>query len=551
MKGEELKPSQALVDSLEQKICALRKMLVEAVEAKAAAEQDVLTQRARYEELTQRVPWAVVRIRPDGTYVDANHYFCNLIGQKKRDILDQKIGTRGEPPEWTKAVLDIEGGDAKEIHMPIKGEDHYFLIKKYQDRVSRYVSVLAIDQTERTKALSEAQRQAERADTANRAKSQFLAVISHEIRTPMNGILGMADMLEGTSLSEQQTHWVQTILSSGTALSGLIDNILDFTKIEDGAIELQSRKFNPEELLAQVANMFSAEASVKNLKVLLQKDLNTPKYVIGDALRIQQVLSSLISNAIKFTEQGNIVLSIGGSSSPNHWMLEYQIKDSGIGIESDRISEIFKAFNYTDTQFTRHSVGSGLGLTIVGGLVKLMKGQVSVQSTPGRGSIFTVQLPLLVAEEEVQKPKLSKRALSNVHLRNALLGHHILVAEDNEVNQQVVTAFLKRLGCTVYCAENGLAAIEALTQDPDFDLILMDIDMPVMDGISATTAIRQGQGHRANIPIVALTANAMMDHKRLCLDAGMNDFLTKPVTTEQLYQALKLLLIQDKSPDST
>ncbi len=371
------------------------------------------------------------------------------------------------------------------------------------------------------------------ADLASSAKSQFLSNMSHEIRTPLNGILGMAEVLARTPLSAEQARYLCAITSAGQSLHALLGDILDLAKIEAGRIVVEQIDFDLTALLVALADAFRELASARGN--VLTTDLRIPAKlaVNGDPTRLRQVLSNLLSNAIKFTEHGTLTLAAERMLTPagdaRIW-LRFVVRDSGIGIAREALARLFQPFVQADESTTRRFGGSGLGLVICRHLVGLLGGSIAVDSRLGEGSAFTVELPFTWSLAPLAE---DGAAASGVQT----LAGRILVAEDNPVNQSVIEAMLGELGVTVTIVNNGAAAVDAL-RGASFDLVLMDCQMPVMDGYAATAAIRADTGARVHVPIVALTANALPEDRRRCLDAGMDDYLSKPIRLAALAACL-------------
>ena len=392
----------------------------------------------------------------------------------------------------------------------------------------------------------EYQRLSESAMAASEAKSEFLANMSHEIRTPLNGILGMAELLHGTRLDEKQRHYCETIATSGNALHDQLSQILDLAKIEAGKIELEAIRFEPARLLDEVTHTFRDLATQRGNALTTHVEPVAKLLVKGDPTRLRQVLSNLVSNAIKFTEHGTISLSLQRIDSPagdTRVWLQFVVRDSGIGMTPAVQEKLFQPFMQADNSTTRNYGGSGLGLVISRQLVEKMGGSIRVKSTSGSGTTMLVEVPFSFALKSVITAP--KHASVPPVLPQPKVAR-VLVAEDNSVNQEVIHAMLKRLGVYATLADNGEEAVQALARE-DFDLVLMDCQMPLLDGYQATERIRAIDAGK-RIPIVALTANAFTEDRQRCLDAGMDDYVAKPITIAELEQVLARWLPYTKQP---
>jgi signal transduction histidine kinase len=450
--------------------------------------------------------------------------FTFLVARRLAGSLSQPIRDIGD------AVKAIQNGDYK-TPLPIVDDTELGALSQH---INNLASGLEQASREQQQAMAQLIQTREEAEKANNAKSDFLAMMSHELRTPMNGVLGMLQLLETTDMTEEQVEYAALASESTEHLLKVINDILDFSRIERSELELEHIPFNLADLISACAQSFQHSAVQRGLDLQLQiPDDMRGLQVQGDPTRIRQILVNLVGNALKFTEQGRVTIESQWQSL-DHELLWFTctVRDSGIGISAQSLELMFNAFQQADSSISRRYGGTGLGLPIARTLAERMGGTLRAQSEEGRGSVFTLEIPLALYQQPL--PARSLRAPSG---KGDGEGRNVLLVEDNPVNQTVIEAMLRSLGFTVSVAADGAQAVRS-AESLIFEAILMDCRLPIIDGYEATRQIRQLPGC-TDLPIIALTANALQGDREACLSAGMNDYLAKPFKRVDLQQILQ------------
>jgi len=514
------------------------------------AEAALQASEAKFSQAFIASTYAIIITRAaDGVIVEVNPAFETMVGYCRAEVLgkstlDLALWEDSQDRQHFLSVL-IESGRADAQEYRFRKKSGAILIGLLSARLftlnnERVLLGNITDITERKQIEEELARSRDAAQAANRAKSEFLANMSHEIRTPMNAVIGLTHLALETDLTLKQQDYLHKIQSSGQALLGLINDILDLSKIEADRLELEQIPFSLDQVLDRIATMTSLKAEEKGLTFGFHLDPATPRRLLGDPLRLGQILLNLVNNAVKFTAQGEVVVSVSPVARAGAQVrLCFAVRDTGIGILPAQQARLFEVFSQADGSTTRRYGGTGLGLAISKKLADLMGGEISVESAPGVGSTFTFVLPftLDVSAAEAQLEVMPASEVAASPAPSTVVGARALLVEDNDINQMVAREILEGFGLVVEIAGDGRAAVELLRANPTrCTLVLMDLQMPEMDGFEATRIIREELG--LDLPIIAMTAHALADERQHCLASGMNDHVAKPIDPPTLLTVL-------------
>jgi PAS domain S-box-containing protein len=532
-------------------IMGILQVLNKGLNNRKEAELRLAESQSRMSAVLNSAKEAVILIKKDSTLVLINEYAKEMSIQHSGKELQEGMKFFDFFPEekipYYQAIFDkvIQGevqiGDVQ-LNSP-EGPRWYetvFYPVKNKKGIVDNICISTREITERLKYQEELLAAKKKAESAERLQETFLANMSHEIRTPMNGIVGMTDILSSTVLTNEQRNIVKTIKKSSDTLLFLINDILDLSKIKAGKLNIEKVPFEFNEVLDSVTTPFEIKAKFNNIQFEVKNKINFPLHIIGDQFRLIQILNNLLGNAIKFTKEGGVTLTIEEEKvSPKQIQLQFSVSDTGIGIEEDKLESIFKSFEQGTNSITREFGGTGLGLSITKKLIELQKGSISVESVYGKGTTFRFNIPYELAELKVKPVGMRQEPVDFTVLK----GRKVLVVEDNEINQMVISQTLRKVGIDYTIANHGKEAVHILQGGKEFDLIIMDLHMPELDGYRTTTVIRNELN--IHIPIIAMTASVLQDERNKCLQLGMNDYIAKPFDQAELFASISRLLGQN------
>ncbi|KAB2641820.1 MAG: response regulator [Verrucomicrobia bacterium] len=530
--------------------------------ARKASEQALRESGRRHQVILQTAMDGFWLVDAEGRLLEVNDAYCRMSGYSREELLRMHIAGLQDAAATDDIANRIQQLQAHleerfesrhrrkdgstfdvEVSVQCRPDDGLPVVIFLRDITERKHAETQLIETNRQleAATLRANELTAQAEMANAAKSAFLANMSHEIRTPLNGVIGLTGLMLDTELNAEQRRYANTIRSSGGILLGLINDFLDISKIEAGKLELEALDFDLTNLLEDFAQAQALRVRDKGITLLCGADPAVPTLLRGDVGRLRQILSNLTDNAIKFTHAGGVTIQVSALNMSQHdVVLRFSVRDTGIGIPADKLGMLFEKFSQVDASTTRQYGGTGLGLAISKQLAELMGGQIDVSSTVGQGSEFWFTARLARRTVEAVPRTAARRSVAH-QLRNVLAGRKasVLLAEDNITNQQVALSILKHLGLQADGVANGAEAVFAVTSRP-YDLVVMDVQMPVMDGLEATRQIRRlrSTASKPSLPIIAMTANAIQGDRSKCLEAGMNDYVSKPVSPQGLAEVL-------------
>jgi len=527
----------------EEEINYLRQRVADLEESCRMAENLLVNREAKFKGIIDNFRLGLLEVEPNGVIIDANESFCEMSGFSLEELFG-KDGGEMLLDEFEKERMKernasrIEGeADVYELRVLNKArETRYWLVSAAPllgDDGNIHGSIgIHWDITEMKQLEFELKGARHKAEESSKAKAMFLANMSHEIRTPLNGIVGMAEQLAQSQLDADQRYFIDIMRSASSTLLSIINDVLDISKIESGKFSIETTPFNLNETIRRTLSIFGEKAKQANISLDIELMDDRGIMHLGDPHRLSQVLFNIVGNAIKFTQAGYVRVTSNLARGENDicW-ISFSIEDTGVGMDMVYLSKVFEAFSQEDASITRKFGGSGLGLSIARSIVRIMGGTIEIQSEKGKGTRVNIRVPMRISNEKTKQD-----IVEMTDLQKSLKGLRILAVEDNELNRMVLQVILKKCEVIVSIAHNGQEAID-LIQEQEFDLVLMDVQMPIVDGLEATKYIREEL--KLTTPIIGLSANAMREEVEICKQAGMNDYLVKPYSERALVEVMK------------
>lgn len=538
----------------EEEIKYLRNRIAELEQSTGTAEKLIVHREAKFKGIIDNFRLGLLEVEPNGTIIRANEAFCEMSGFSSEELQGKDGG---------ELLLDNLERERMKVRNAsrIEGEEDVYELRVFnKQRETRYWLVSAApllgddgnvhgsigihwDITHLKEMEFELKEAKRKAEESSKAKAMFLANMSHEIRTPLNGIVGMAEQLAQSRLDADQRYFIDIMRSASSTLLSIINDVLDISKIESGKFSIETISFNLNETIRRTLSIFEEKARVAGIS--LDVDLMDDRGIshLGDPHRLSQVLFNIVGNAIKFTNSGYVRVTSQLARGENDicWV-SFSVEDTGVGMDMAYLAKVFEAFSQEDASITRKFGGSGLGLSIARSIIQIMGGTIQIESEKGKGTRVFIRIPMRLSND-----KTKQEIVEMTDLQKSLKGLRVLAVEDNELNRMVLQVILKKCDVVMSIAHNGQEAID-LIQEKEFDIVLMDVQMPIVDGLEATKYIREEL--KSTTPIIGLSANAMREEVEICKQAGMNDYLVKPYSERALVEVMKKWFSKEKTPVS-
>jgi PAS domain S-box-containing protein len=527
----------------EEEINYLRQRVADLQESCRMAEKLLVNREAKFKGIIDNFRLGLLEVEPSGVIIDANESFCEMSGFSIEELFG-KDGGEVLLDDFEKERMKVRNASRSEGEADVyelrvfnkKKETRYWLVSAAPllgDDGEVYGSIgIHWDITEMKQLEFELKGARYKAEESSKAKAMFLANMSHEIRTPLNGIVGMAEQLAQSQLDADQRYFIDIMRSASSTLLSIINDVLDISKIESGKFSIEITPFNLNETIRRTLSIFGEKAKQTNISLDIELMDDRGIMHLGDPHRLSQVLFNIVGNAMKFTQAGYVRVTSNLSRGENDiCFVSFSIEDTGVGMDIAYLTKVFEAFTQEDASITRKFGGSGLGLSIARSIVHIMGGTIEIESEKGKGTRVNIRIPMRISNEKTKQD-----IVEMTDLQKSLKGLRILAVEDNELNRMVLQVILKKCEVVVTIAHNGQEAIK-LIQEQEFDLVLMDVQMPIVDGLEATKYIREELN--LSTPIIGLSANAMREEVEICKQAGMNDYLVKPYSERVLVEVMK------------